>query len=230
MRPASARVPRAGLTLSRGRYTTVKRSGRRGLISTSSLGTATRCPRISTTVRVAPVLTTGYHAPCRSIGSLTKGGAATHTRAQPTGWIIVSTGWIIVIGMAPRWPAVLWSNLQARLRDLEHLIVVARSVGHLDGDLLARLRALNLRVIHLHGGDLLGELRGVAVEPHAVAHGELAVGQSHDRDARPLEIVDHSSDQLLGHGASSPTNVRTVVSAAREGARARGPESHGSWS
>src|SRR5206468_3612951 len=82
-------------------------SGRRGLISTSSLGTATRCPRISTTVRVAPVLTTGYHAPCRSIGSLTKGGAATHTRAQPTGWIIVSTGWIIVIGMAPRWPAVL---------------------------------------------------------------------------------------------------------------------------
>jgi len=37
------------------------------------------------------------------------------------------------------------------------------------------------------------------VDPHPVAHGELAVAETHDGHARPFEIVHYGSDELFRH-------------------------------
>src|SRR5205085_2250194 len=66
--------------------TTVNFSGRLFRTSSASCGTVTRCPDTSTTARVTPLLTTGYHAPWRSSPSSSSRLSAYHTRAQPSGW------------------------------------------------------------------------------------------------------------------------------------------------
>src|SRR5438105_8496783 len=65
-------------------------------------------------------------------------------------------------------------------------------------------------MVHFHRDDLRRELRGMSVEPEAVAYGQDALGHPHDRDARPLEIVHHRSDQLLRHRYSSRASPTTI--------------------
>ena len=82
--------------------------------------------------------------------------------------------------------------------------MLTRAVAHLDRDLVADTRRCDLLMVHFHRDDLLREIRGVPVKPDAVTHRQRALGQAHDGDARPLEVVDHRSDELLGHSAPSP--------------------------
>src|SRR5881628_298263 len=93
---------------------------------------------------------------------------------------------------------------------LEDLIVLARAVGHLNGDLIAGLRLRDLLMVDFHRGDLLGEIGRVAVKADAIPDRQRALGQAHHGDARSLEVVDDGPDQLLWHRFSSRGSPTTI--------------------
>src|SRR6266404_5639876 len=105
---------------------------------------------------------------------------------------------------------------------LEDLIVLARAVGHLDGDLVADLGLRDFLMVHFHRADRLGEVGRVAVKSNAVSHRQGALGHAHDGDARSLEIVDYGPHQLLRHRPSSDPSS-TTISRAASGAATRSP-------
>src|SRR6266446_3772846 len=105
---------------------------------------------------------------------------------------------------------------------LEDLIVLAGTVGHLNGDLVARLGLRDFLMVHFHRTDLLGEVGRVAVKANAVPHRQRALGHTHDGDARSFEIVDHGPHQLLRHRPSSHASS-TTISRAGSGAATRSP-------
>src|SRR5256885_16548328 len=65
-------------------------------------------------------------------------------------------------------------------------------------------------MVQFHRADLRRELRGMSVEPEAVAHGQDALGHPHDGDALSLEMVHHRCDQLLRHRYSSRASPTTI--------------------
>src|SRR6266403_2265931 len=105
---------------------------------------------------------------------------------------------------------------------LEDLIVLARAVGHLDGDLVAGFRQRDLQMVHFHRGDLLGEVGRMAVKANVVADRERALGHAHDGDTWSLEVVDDGPDQLFRHRSSSRASP-TTISSARSGAANASP-------
>lgn len=80
------------------------------------------------------------------------------------------------------------------LYDLENLIVYARSVHDLDGDLVSHFGSFDLLVVNLHRGDLLRKVGRVAEKVDLVAHRKLAVGHAHNSNAGLLEVVTYRSD------------------------------------
>src|SRR5690349_25146562 len=54
-------------------------------------------------------------------------------------------------------------------------------------------------MIHFHGRDRLGEVRGMAVKAEALAPSDCALRDTHDGHARTLEVVHHRTDQLFRH-------------------------------
>ena len=73
--------------------------------------------------------------------------------------------------------------------DLENLIVYARSIHDLDGDLVSHFGSFDLLVVNLHRGDLLRKVGRVAEKVDLVVHRKLAFGHARIHD-QVFKIVE----------------------------------------